>query len=181
MRRLVARAAVAAFCAISLSGCVDSAGPILPDAKPLFGERLRLQFYTLHQGFADEPEQASFKWDGARYVHAGGAMSDVTAFTVHPFEANSYIIQSAAAKRPHIVEYAVAHKLAEGVYQVIAIDQDDANRATRARNCKRANDSHCRVMTRKQLFVFARATAARHKGEGGLVLRLANDDSEPRR
>ena len=179
MRRLVARAAVAAFCAISLSGCVDSAGPILPDAKPLFGERLRLQFY--HCGFADEPEQASFKWDGARYVHAGGAMSDVTAFTVHPFEANSYIIQSAAAKRPHIVEYAVAHKLAEGVYQVIAIDQDDANRATRARNCKRADDFHCRVMTRKQLFVFARATAARHKGEGGLVLRLANDDSEPRR
>lgn len=174
MRRLVARAAVAAFCAISLSGCVDSAGPILPDAKPLFGERLRLQF-------ADEPEQASFKWDGARYVHAGGAMSDVTAFTVHPFEANSYIIQSAAAKRPHIVEYAVAHKLAEGVYQVIAIDQDDANRATRARNCKRASNSHCRVMTRKQLFVFARATAARHKGEGGLVLRLANDNSEPRR
>ena len=107
-------------------------------------------------------------------------MSDVTAFTVHPFEANSYIIQSAAAKRPHIVEYAVAHKLAEGVYQVIAIDEDDANRATRERNCKQTNDSHCRVVTRKQLFVFARATATRHTDEGGLVLRLANDDSEPR-
>ena len=180
MRRLVASAAAAAFCALSLSSCVDSAGPILPDARPLFGERLRLQFYTLRTGYADAPEQASFKWDGARYVHAGGGMSDVTAFTVHPFEANAYIIQSAAAKRPHIVEYAVAHKLAEGVYQVIAIDEDDVNRATRARNCKRANDSHCRVVARKQLFVFARATAARHKGEGGLVLRLANDDSDTR-
>ncbi|HEY6861159.1 MAG TPA: hypothetical protein VI358_15405 [Pseudolabrys sp.] len=142
---------------------------------------MRLQFYTLHKGFADEPEQASFKWDGARYVHAGGGMSDVTAFTAHPFEASSYIIQSTAAKRPHIVEYAVAHRLAEGVYQVTAIDEDDANRATRSRNCKRADDSHCRVVTRKQLFVFARATAARHKGEGGLVLRLANDNSELRR
>jgi hypothetical protein len=151
----------------------------LPDAKPLFGGRLRLQFYTLHKGFADEPEQASFKWDGARY--AGGGMSDVTVFTVHPFEASSYIIRSAAAKHPHVVEYAVAHKLAEGVYQVIAIDEDDANRATRARNCKQADDSHCRVEAQKQLFVFARATAARHNGEGGLVLRLANDDSEPRR
>lgn len=181
MRRLVARAAAAAFCALSLSGCVDSAGPILPDAKALFGERLRLQFYTLHKGFADEPDQASFKWDGARYIHAGGGMSDVAAFTAHPFEANSYIIQSAAAKRPHIFEYAVAHKLAEGVYQVIAIDEDDANRATRERNCKQTNDSHCRVVTRKQLFVFARATATRHTDEGGLVLRLANDDSEPRR
>ena len=181
MRRSVARATAAAFCALSLSGCVDSAGPILPDAKPLFGERLRLQFYTLHKGFAEEPEQASFKWDGALYVHTGGGMSDVTAFTAHPFEASSYIIQSAAAKRPHIVEYAVAHKLAEGVYQVIAIDEDDASGATRARNCKRADDSHCRVVTPKQLFVFARATAARHKGEGGLILRLANDDSGPRR
>lgn len=181
MRRSVARATAAAFCALSLSGCVDSAGPILPDAKPLFGERLRLQFYALHRGFADEPEQASFKWDGARYVHAGGGMSDVTAFTAHPFDASSYIIQSAAAKRPHIVEYAVAHKLTEGVYQVIAIDEDDAKSATRARNYKWANDSHCRIVTREQLFVFASATAARHKGEGGLVLRLANDDSEPPR
>ena len=181
MRRLVARAAAAAFCVLSLSGCVGSAGSILPDAKALFGERLRLQFYTLHKGFADDPEQASFKWDGARYVHAGGGMSDVTAFTAHPFEASSYIIQSAAAKRPHIFEYAVAHKLAEGVYQVIAIDEDDANRATRARNCKQADDSHYRVVKRKQLFVFAHATATRHIGEGGLVLRLANDDLEPRR
>lgn len=181
MRRLVVRAVAAAFCALSLSGCVDSAGPILLDAKPLFGERLRLQFYTLHKGFADEPEQASFKWDGARYVHAGGGMSDVIAFTAHPFGASSYIIQSAASKRPHILEYAVAHKLAEGVYQVIAIDEDDANRATRVRNCKRVDGSHCRVVIRKQLFVFARVTAARHKGEGGLVLRLANDDSEPPR
>lgn len=109
-------------------------------------------------------------------------MSDVIAFTAHPFEASSYIIQSAASKHPNILEYAVAHKLAEGVYQVIAIDEDDANRTTRVRNCKRVDGSHCRVVIRKQLFVFARVTAARHKGEGGgLVLRLANDDSEPPR
>jgi hypothetical protein len=181
VRRLVVRAAAAALCALSLSGCIDSAGPILPDAQPLFGERLRLQFYTLHKGFVDEPEQASFKWDGARYIHAGGGMSDVTAFTAHRFEADAYIIQSAAAKRPHIIEYAVARKLAEGVYQVTAIDEDNAERATRVRNCKRVEESHCRIATRKQLFALARATAARHKGEGGLVLRLANGVSEPSR
>jgi hypothetical protein len=162
--------AVAVFCALSLSGCIDSAGPILPDAKPLFEERLRRLLYTLHKGFAD-----------ARYVHDGGGMSDVTAFTAHPFEASSYIIQSAGTKRPYIIEYAVAHRLAAGVYQAIAIDEDDANRATRAHYCKLLEESHCRVVTRKQLFVFARATAARHKGQGGLVVRLANDVSEPRR
>ena len=64
---------------------------------------------------------------------------------------------------------------------MIAIDEDDADRATRVRYCKRVEESHCRIVTRKQLFVFARATAARHKGEGGLVLYLANGVSEPPR
>ena len=178
---MVARAAVAAFCALSLSGCIDSEGPILPNARPLFGELLRLQFYTLHKGFADEPEQASFKWDGRRYVHAGGGMSDVTAFTAHPFEADAFIIQSAAARRPNIIEYAVARQLTEGVYQVVAIDEDHVERTVRVRNCKRVDDSRCRIATRKQLLVFAHATSARQEGRGGLVLRLANDVSEPRR
>jgi len=56
------------LCTLSLSAGVDSSGPILQDARPLFGENLRLQFYTLRKGFADEPEQASFKWDGTRYT-----------------------------------------------------------------------------------------------------------------
>jgi hypothetical protein len=159
---------------------VDSAGPILRQAEPLFGKDLRLQFYTLRKGFADEPEQASFKWDGERYTHAAGGMSDVTAFTVHRFEGRAYIVQSAAAKRQNIVEYAVAHKLAEGVYQVTAIGEDDADGTTRARYCKRIEDSHCRITTRKQLFAFARATDARQRSEGGLVLRLADGVSEAR-
>ena len=178
MRRLIVRAAAAVFLALPLSGCVDSAGPILPDAQPLFGKDLRFQFYTLRKGFADEPEQASFKWDGKRYIRAGGGMSDVTAFSVHRFEGRAYIIQSAAAKRPNIIEYAVAHKLAEGVYQVTAIDEDDTDGVTRARYCERVDDSHCRITTRKQLFAFARATDARQKGEGGSVLRLADGNPE---
>lgn len=164
---------LAALCALSLSGCVDSVGPILSDARPLFGNDLRLQFYTLRKGFADEPEQASFKWDGERYVHASGGMTDVTAFTVHRLEGRAYIVQSVAAKRPNIIEYAVAHELTEGVFQVTPIDQDDADGATRARNCRQVDDSYCRITTRSQLIAFARATDARQKGEGGLVLRLS--------
>ncbi|MGB9318027.1 MAG: hypothetical protein WCB62_23860, partial [Pseudolabrys sp.] len=67
MSRLIVRAAAAALCALSLTGCVDSDGPILADAQPLFGKDVRLQFYSLRKGFVDEPEQASFKWDGERY------------------------------------------------------------------------------------------------------------------
>ena len=103
MSRLIVRAAAAALCALSLSGCVDSDGPILRDAEPLFGTVIRLQFYTLRKGFADEPEQASFKWDGERYVHASGGMPDITAFTVHRLEGRAYIVQSVAAKRPNII------------------------------------------------------------------------------
>ena len=173
MNRIFARTLAAGFCALSLSGCIDSDGPVLPDAKPLLGQDLKLQFYTLRKGFVDEPEQASFKWDGERYVHTGGGMSDVTAFTVHRFEGRAYIVQSAAAKRPKIIEYAVARELAEGVYQVTAIDEDDADGTTRARYCGRVDDSHCRITTLKQLTAFARATDAKQKSGGGLVLRLA--------
>jgi hypothetical protein len=179
--RSAVRAAAAALCALSLSGCVDSDGPILTDSQPLFGNDVRLQFYTLRKGFVDEPEQASFKWQGERYIHTGGGMTDVTAFTVHRFEGRAYIVQSAAAKRQNIIEYAVAHKLAEGVYQVTAIDEDDADGATRKRYCKQVDDSHCRISSPRQLIAFARATDARQKNEGGLVLRLSDGASESAR
>jgi hypothetical protein len=178
VNRSAVRAAAAALCALSLSGCVDSDGPILTDSQPLFGNGVRLQFYTLRKGLVDEPEQASFKWEGERYIHSGGGMPDVTAFTVHRFEGRAYIVQSAAAKRPNIMEYAVAHKLAEGVYQVTAIDEADADGATRKRYCKRVDESYCRITTRKELTAFARATDARQKSEGGLVLRLTDDTSD---
>ena len=177
MRRLIVCTALAVLCILS-SGCVDSAGPILRGAQPLFGKDLRLQFYSLRKGFVEEPEEALFKWDGERYAHADGGMADVAAFTVHRLEGRAYIIQSVAAKRPEIVEYAVAHKLAEGVYQVTAVNEDDADGTTRVRYCKRVNESSCRIETRKQLFAFARATDARQNSEGGLVLRLADGASE---
>jgi hypothetical protein len=173
VRRSIVRAAAAAFCALSLTACVDSSGPLLSDSQPVFGDRVRLQFYSLSKGVADEPEQATYRWKDTRYVRTGGGMRDVRDFSVHPFESN-FILQSSAAKRPRVTEYAVAFRLTDGVYQVIGIDEDDADAATRAAHCKKTNDSACRIETREQLFAFARATAARRKGEGGLVIRLAD-------
>ena len=166
---------------LSLAGCIDSSGSMLQNAQPLFGQELRLQFYTLRKGFADEPEQASFNWDGTRYTRVVGGMSDITSFTVHRLEGRAYVIQNASAKRPSIFEYAVAYKLTDGVYQVTAIDEDDADGATRARYCRRVDESPCRISTHKELFAFARATDARQKKEGALVLCLPTDNSEPLR
>lgn len=175
MSRFVIRAGLAALCAIALPGCIDSKGPILIDAKPVFGERLRLQLYTLHKGIANEPEQTSYTWNGKLYVHAGGGLRDVRAFSVHEFEGGDYIVQDVPAKRPSFNEYGLMHKLADGVYLIRAIDEDDVDEATRKAHCGRGdrkNPASCRIETRDQLFAFARAAAAKHHDDGGLVIRL---------
>ena len=181
MKLFIVRAAFAALCALSLAACVDSSGPILPDSQPVFGPRLKLQLYSLHKGYARDPEPATYNWNGALYAKAGGGTHDVAAFSVHPFEAGDYITQSVPPKQTQATEFAVLHKLAEGVYLVIAVDEADADEATRAAYCKHDGGAACRIETREQLFAFARATAARQKDEGGLAIRLPDGAEKPER
>jgi len=166
------RAVIAGLCAASLAGCISSSGPVLTDSKPLLGQKLRLQLYTLRKGFVSEPEQTLFTWDGKLYVHAGGGLRDVRAFSLHAFEGGDYIAQDVPVKHPDISEYALVRKLTDGVYLVRAIDEDDADEATRAANCVHTDKVACRVETPDQLFALARATAAKHYDDGGLAIRL---------
>ena len=177
MKSFLVRAAFAALCGLALTGCINSSGPILTDAQPVLGPRLNLQLYSLREGHAHDPERANFAWNGKLYVRSGGGMKDVSDFTVHPFEAGDTIIQSSHLRHPQIAEYALMRKLAEGVYQVIAIDEDDADEPTRAAQCKHPGGAACRIETREQLFTFARATAAKRKTDGGLAIQL--DDARP--
>ena len=177
MKSFLVRAAFVALCGLVLTGCVDSSGQILTDAQPILGPRLNLQLYSLREGHAHDPELASFAWNGKLYVRSGGGMKDVSSFTVHPFEAGDTIIQSSQLRHPQIAEYALMRKLAEGAYQVIAIDEDDADEPTRAAQCKHPGGAACRIETREQLFTFARATAAKRKTDGGLAIQL--DDARP--
>jgi hypothetical protein len=179
VKSLLVRAAFVALCGLALTGCIDSSGPILTDAQPILGPRLNLQLYSLREGHAHDPERASFAWNGKLYVRSGGGMKDVSDFTVHEFEAGDTIIQSSQLRHPQIAEYALMRKLAEGVYQVIAIDEDDADAAARSTDCKHPGGAACRIETRDQLFAFARATAAKRKTDGGLAIRL--DDAPKRR
>jgi hypothetical protein len=184
VNRVLKGAAVIAFAAFALSGCIDSSGPILSDSQEAFGPRLHVQLFTLRKGFAHDPEQATFVWNGSLYAHAAGAMREVTAFSVNPFEGGDYIIQEVSAKRPRISEYALAHKLADGVYMVWAIDEDDADAPTRAAYCGKGDaedPASCRITTRDQLFAFARATAARQKQNGGLAILLPAAPERPAR
>jgi hypothetical protein len=172
VKRVLVRAVLAVLCAVLLAGCVDSKGPILADSRPVLGARLNLQLYSMRKGYAEDPEQASFAWNGTLYAHAGGGMADVRGFSVHPFEGGDYIIQSMPEKRPQMAEYALMRPLADGIYYVVVIDEADADAATRTAHCAKLADVACRIATREALFAFARATAARHKDEGGLAIRL---------
>ena len=171
MKRFIIRLGVAALCALSLSGCIDSSSPILTDAKPLLGERLTLQLYGMRQGFAVEPEQVAYRWNGTHYVRTRGSRS-MNDFTVHAFEGGDFIVQTVPSGRSRKIEYALLHPLMDGVYYVVVIDEADADQATRSTQCDKSSDYACRVVTREQLFAFARATAARHKDNGGLAIRL---------
>jgi hypothetical protein len=88
------RVALAALCALSLVGCIDSAAPILKESKALFGPTLKLQLYTLHGGFMADPERADYKWDGVLYAPVPGGAKGYDAFSVHPFKAGTFIIQT---------------------------------------------------------------------------------------
>jgi hypothetical protein len=175
VRLFVSRAAIAGLCAIGLSGCIDSSAPILSDSKPVLGERLNLQLYSLRDGYASDPERTVFVWNGELYTHSRGGLKDVSGFSVHPLQDGDYIVQSRPARHPEHVEYALMRQFVEGVYQVIAIDEADADEATRAANCKHPGGVACRIETREQLFAFAGATAAHHKTAGGLAIRLPDD------
>lgn len=167
-------AVFATLSTLALGGCIDSARPILTDAKPVLGERLHLQFYGLRKGYAHDPETADYVWKDGHYTHAAGGMKDVTGFTVHPFEGGDYIVQTRPNGSNDKIEYALLHPFVDGVYYAAVIDEDDANEAVRTAHCKKVKRSSCRVETREQLFALARATAARPRDRGGLAIRLPN-------
>jgi hypothetical protein len=173
VKRALVLATIAALCAVLLASCVDSIGPILTDAQPVLGARLKLQLYSMRKGYVEDPEQASFAWNGKLYTHAGGGMKDVRGFSVHSFEAGAYIVQSVPERHPQMAEYALMRQLMDGVYYVVVIDEADAVAATRAAHCAKLSGATCRIATRDALYAFARATAARHKDDGGLAIRLA--------
>jgi hypothetical protein len=169
-----ARAAFAALCGLMLAACVDSGEPILTDSQQSFGPTLRLQLYTLRDGAARDPEQARFAWNGKEYVRKRG-LRDVASFSVHPFEAGNFILQETPTKRPHIREYALLHPVADGVYLVRVIDEEDTDADTRKAHCGKGDakdPSPCRITNREQLLAFARATAASKKKTGVLAIQL---------
>lgn len=158
---------------VLLTGCVDSAAPLLSEAQPMFGPTARIHGYSPAEGRATGPEVGNFRWDGAQYRVVGRATFDVAAFTAVPLGGSDLIMQSRSS-RPQVkgIEYALARKLIDGTYLVAAIDEADADEATRARFCTTLPSSGCRLATSEALLAFARATAAQPglKGSPAIIV-----------
>jgi hypothetical protein len=154
-----------------LTGCIESAEPLLPDARPLLGERLNVQLYALRENAVYDPATANFVWQNGHYARTGGTDTSIHDFTLHAFRGPDLIAQEVHAGAP--VSYAILRKLAEGAYLVFVIDETDADKATRKRFCSKRPGSGCTVTTRQAVLAFARASAAKRRSVGGLVLLLA--------
>jgi hypothetical protein len=160
---------VAIVATIALAGCVSSNEPILGDAKPILGERGSLHMFGLYNGSASAPTVSEFKWNGSRYVVTGGS-NEATDFTIHPFDGRDFIVQGLSSRRRGAIDYALARRLADGTYLLRAIDEDDADEATRKALCKRDDRGPCHIATREALFTLAKATAAKLGESGGLAV-----------
>jgi hypothetical protein len=160
---------LAAILCLAAAACVSSTEPILSDAKGILGDGGQLHLYDVQDGGNRNPRTYQFQWAGKRYA-ARGRPVEVSDFTVHPYEGRDLIVQARAQRplRPHF--YALARKVADGVYFVTAIDPNDADEATRGRFCIKTRDAPCRIETPEQLFVFARATAAKESEQGKLAV-----------
>jgi hypothetical protein len=156
---------------LALSGCINSAGPILGDARAILGDRIQVHFFTpTNKDGGRDHSTATFEWNGSRYLPLGSAAGNWSDFTVHPYEGRDFIVQTSQQRGARSTEYALARRLSEGLYLVMPISEEDADEPTRERFCTKTQDSPCRIATPEQLFVFARATAAKDEESGGIAV-----------
>jgi hypothetical protein len=155
-----------------LSGCIDSVQPLLTGAQPLLGNRPHIEFYVLRDGAAREPRDETFAWRDDRYVPVKGTASDLHDFTLHAFAGADLIVRSLRAGQP--AEYGIARKLVDGTYLLFAVDETDADAATRNKYCGKAPGAACRVATTEALLALARASAAKPRSSGGLAVLVAD-------
>jgi hypothetical protein len=161
---------LAPWLALGLTGCISATGPILGDARAILGDRIQVHAFAGPKDGKRDYTTGIFEWSGSRYVRRSG---DFTDFTIHPYEGRDLIIQSQTSRGSTTIDFGLARRIAEGVYLIIPIQEEDADEPTRARFCTKTQGASCRISTPEQLFVFARATAARDEDNGGVAVVVA--------
>jgi hypothetical protein len=155
--------------AIALAGCISATAPILTDAQAILGDQIEVHLFNGPKGTGNPHTVVTYQWNGGRYLPRDPSQ-DFGEFTIHPYEGRDLIVQIRAARVPRLTEFALARRLAERVYLLTAISEEDADEAMRERFCTKTQDAACRISTPEQLFVFARATAAKDEDSGGIAV-----------
>lgn len=153
---------IAVLAAIPLTACVESQAPLIESAQPLLGQQFEVHLY---EEFVDNKASAVhasvYQWNDGQYVRANGLARDAKRFVAKPLAGNDFLIQSTDDSRK-VFLYWVGRKLSPGVYLIFAIDEMDADEATRNAICGRDHpDGICSVKNLDQLITLARATAAK--------------------
>ena len=167
-----AKMTIGTLCAgLLLTGCVDSATPLMSGAQPVFGPEVRMHVYVLGEDRATGPEPGVFRWQGSEYRAVDKSKLEIATFTVYPLAGKDFLIQSRSARPQNkIVEYGIARRLADAVYVIGDIDANDTDAAARAKICAGDSSDTCRVSTRDGLLTLARASAAKPALKGSLAI-----------
>jgi hypothetical protein len=170
--QLLSRTGLPAMLLLLLAGCVESATPIITNAKPLLGQQFNVHLYgDFADGRPSNFHAAAYRWAGGEYVRASGLGTDAKRFVAEPLAAKDFVIQSTDENGKRFV-YWIGRKLYDGAYLIFPLDMTDADDATRKRVCGSAEDI-CRISTREQLVAMARATAEKPPHDPVLSVVLA--------
>jgi len=159
LRRILS--AVAVLSTLALGACVDSAEPLLKNAEPIMGQKLRVHMVPVGKEQTDPlGDIVAYAWSGTRYEPVSGAKGAVRPFTIHYFGAQDYIVQGFPTPDtlPN-VNYAIIRKAAEEVYVMSPIEENDLDEETRAKLCDPRAEYTCRISSADALAQIARSMA----------------------
>jgi hypothetical protein len=180
LKRILNTAAILSM--LALGGCVDSAGPLLNNAEPILGQRLRVHVIPVGKEQTDpNGEIFAYAWNGARYEPASRSKGTQQPFTLHYFGAQDYIAQGFPTSDTVVdtVTYTLVRKATEGVYVMSPIEEKDLNEETRAKLCDPGIIYTCRISSAEALAQMARATARAQREPLHVLLFRGEDEPAP--
>jgi hypothetical protein len=170
-----ALAALAAAVLATLAGCATSVLPLLKDARPEFGESGQLHIFSSYgestKGIIKDYGIATYQWSTDRYILRGARELPYSEFTVHPFEGQDRLLQIFDREKKEF-GYFVLREISQGAYSLIPAAIHEP--VVLEKLCGSKDPITCRITTREQLDVFARAGAHNNSMSAQAVVLLVD-------